>query len=216
VDPQSSYDRVAQEYAHHFGDEMERKPFDRKMLDWLAEKVGPRELICDLGCGPGQIARYLRNRGANTCGVDLSSEMVEQARRLNPEIPFQQGSMLELHGIPDGAYGGVAAFYSIVHFTGAEVARALREIRRVLRPNGVLLLAFHIGSETLHVQELLGLPVALDFVFHQPEQVKHQLVAAGFVLEEAIQRDPYPPEVEHPSRRAYLFARAPSGEGPRL
>jgi ubiquinone/menaquinone biosynthesis C-methylase UbiE len=209
VDPRSSYDRVAQEYASRFGDEMERKPFDRKMLDWLVEKVGPGELICDLGCGPGQIARYLRSQGANACGIDLSSEMVEQARRLNPEIPFQQGSMLDLQGIPARTYGGVAAFYSIVHFTGADVARALREIRRVLRPSGVLLLAFHIGSETLHVQELWGHEVALDFVFHPPEEVKRQLVAEGFVLEEVIQRDPYPPEVEHQSRRAYLFARAP-------
>jgi SAM-dependent methyltransferase len=209
VDSRSSYDRVAQEYAARFGEEMERKPFDRKMLDWLVEKVSPRELICDLGCGPGQIARYLRRQGANACGIDLSAEMVEQARRLNPEIPFQQGSMLDLQGIPEGAYGGVAAFYSIVHFTGADVARALREIRRVLRPNGVLLLAFHIGSETVHVQEMWGHKVTLDFVFHQPDELKRQLVAEGFVLEEVIQRDPYPPEVEHSSRRAYLFARAP-------
>lgn len=69
MDSRSSYDRVAQEYASRFGDEMERKPFDRKMLDWLVEKVGPRELICDLGCRPGQIARYLQSRGANASRV---------------------------------------------------------------------------------------------------------------------------------------------------
>jgi hypothetical protein len=36
---QSSYDRVAANYAEQFRDEMDKKPFDRKMLDWLAEKV---------------------------------------------------------------------------------------------------------------------------------------------------------------------------------
>ena len=35
---QTSYDRVAEDYAEHFCDEMDKKPFDRKMLDWLAEK----------------------------------------------------------------------------------------------------------------------------------------------------------------------------------
>lgn len=37
---QSSYDRVAENYAEQFRDEMDKKPFNRKMLDWLAEKVG--------------------------------------------------------------------------------------------------------------------------------------------------------------------------------
>jgi len=58
-DLQSSYDRVAENYAEQFRDELDKKPFDRKMLDWLAEKVGGLGVICDMGCGPGQIARYL-------------------------------------------------------------------------------------------------------------------------------------------------------------
>ncbi len=35
-DLQSSYDRVAENYAEQFCDELDKKPFDRKMLDWLA------------------------------------------------------------------------------------------------------------------------------------------------------------------------------------
>src|SRR5262249_18371751 len=93
---QSSYDRVAEDYAEQFRDEMDNKPFDRKMLDWLAEKVNGRGVICDLGCGPGQIAHYLHGRGVKVCGIDLSSEMVRQAQHLNPNIPFQQGDMLAL------------------------------------------------------------------------------------------------------------------------
>ena len=79
-DLQSSYDRVAEDYAEHFLDELERKPFDRKMLDWLAEKVGELGIICDMGCGPGQVARYLYEHGAKVCGVDLSAGMIERAR----------------------------------------------------------------------------------------------------------------------------------------
>jgi trans-aconitate methyltransferase len=59
----NSYDLVAENYAHQFRDEMDKKPFDRKMLDWLVEKVGGVGVICDMGCGPGQIARYLHSRG---------------------------------------------------------------------------------------------------------------------------------------------------------
>jgi 2-polyprenyl-3-methyl-5-hydroxy-6-metoxy-1,4-benzoquinol methylase len=91
---QSSYNRVAENYAEHFRDDLDKKPFDRKMLDWLAEKVGGLGVICDMGCGPGQIACYLHSQGAKVCGVDLSPAMVQQAQRLNPEILFQWGDML--------------------------------------------------------------------------------------------------------------------------
>src|ERR1035438_1683327 len=75
-DLEASYDLVAEEYARQFHNELEHKPFDRKMLDWLIEKVDCLGPICDLGCGPGQIVRYLHGRGAAACGIDLSTEMV--------------------------------------------------------------------------------------------------------------------------------------------
>ncbi len=205
---QRSYDLVAEGYAAEFRDELGRKPFDRKMLDWLAEKVGGRGPVCDVGCGPGQVARYLRDRGVETCGVDLSAEMVRQARLLNPDIPFAQGDMLDLAGVADGSYGGVAAFYSVLHVPRESVVKALGELRRVLAPGGVLLVAFHLGRETVHRDEWLGKEVSVDFHFFEREEMKGYLRAAGFSLEEVVERDPYP-EVEYPSRRAYIFARKP-------
>jgi SAM-dependent methyltransferase len=205
-DLQSSYDRVAEDYAEHFRDEMEQKPFDRKMLDWLAEKVGDTGTVCDMGCGPGQIARYLYNYGVKVCGVDLSQAMVERALALNPDIPFEQGDMLGLSRIADNSYGGIAAFYSIIHVPRLEVVQALQELKRVLRPAGVLLLTFHIGQEIIHRDEWWGKEVSLDFIFFETEEMKGYLGTAGFELEEMIERDPYR-DVEYPSRRAYIFAR---------
>jgi hypothetical protein len=49
----------------------------------------------------------------------------------------------------------------------------------------------------------------VDFIFYTTREMKDYLRAAGFDLEEAIERDPYP-EVEYQSRRAYLFARTPA------
>jgi SAM-dependent methyltransferase len=207
-DLQRSYDLVAEDYAEHFRDEMEEKPFDRKMLDWLAEKVGDLGIVCDMGCGPGQIARYLYDRGVKVCGVDLSQAMVERAAALSPDIQFEQGDMLHLSRIADNSYGGIAAFYSLIHVPRPSVIQALQELKRVLRPNGVLLLTFHIGQEIIHRDEWWGKEVSLDFIFFETEEMKSFLRTAGFELEEAIERDPYL-EVEYPSRRAYIFARKP-------
>ena len=184
------------------------KPFDRLMLDWLIAKVGGRGPICDMGCGPGQIARYLHSRGAPACGIDLSPEMVAQARRLNPEIPFQQGDMLALTGVGDETLGGIAAFYTLIHIPREQMVRAMTELKRVLRPGGALLATFHIGQQIVHLDEWWDRPVSLDFIFLERPEMKAFLQEAGFELEEAIERDPYP-DVEHQSRRAYLFARRP-------
>lgn len=205
---QNSYDRVAEEYAKRFYNELDSKPFDRKMLDWFIEKVNGVGTICDLGCGSGHIANYLHNRDLEVCGIDLSLGMVEQAQKLNPNIAFQQGDMLSLDDFADNSFGGIAAFYSIIHVPRLLVIDALREMNRVLRSKGVLLLTFHIGQQTHHLEEWFDKRVFLDFRFFETAQMKVDLQMAGFELEEAVERDPYP-EIEVQTRRAYLFARKP-------
>jgi RimJ/RimL family protein N-acetyltransferase/SAM-dependent methyltransferase len=203
---QSSYDKVAVEYAQEFRDELSRKPFDRKMLDWLIEKVARLGPICDLGCGPGQVAAYVHERGAEAMGIDLSNEMIRQAQLLNPQIRFEQGNILELTNIADASLGGVAAFYSLLHLPRASVVKGLSEINRVLRSGGVLLTANHIGADAVHRDEWFGQEVSLDFLFFETSEMKDYVVRAGFTLEEVLEREPYVGS-EYPSRRAYIFAR---------
>ena len=206
---QSSYDRVADEYARHIYDELRHKPLDRQLLDRFADRVRGTGIACDLGCGPGQVARYLSERKVEICGVDLSPGMIERARQLNPDIEFTQGDMLSLSW-PDQEWAGIAAFYAIVNLKPTDLVKAMREMHRVLHPGGWLLMSFHIGKEFEHVDDLWDCQVSLDFYFYRPEQVMRDLRSAGFAIEEVIERDPYPPEVEYQSRRAYVFARRPA------
>src|SRR5512135_123886 len=141
---QMSYDSVAEEYAHRIFDELQYKPLDRQLLDRLAASVEEGGLICDLGCGPGQIAHYLHEHGARVIGVDLSLQMIELARQLNPGLEFKQGNMQALD-VEDEAWAGIAAFYSLIHIPREEVVMVLQELKRVLRPGGLLLVAFHLG-----------------------------------------------------------------------
>lgn len=204
---QSSYDTVAEEYARRIYDELKDKPLDRQLLDRFAARVRDLGPVCDLGCGPGQIARYLRERGVNVFGLDLSPGMLAQARRLNPDIEFKLGNMLALDA-PAETWGGIAAFYSIIHIPRDQVVVALRELKRVLRADGLLLLAFHIGDETIHLEEWWEHRVSADFVFFQPNEMERYLQTAGFEIEESIERQPYP-DVEYQGRRAYILAQKP-------
>jgi SAM-dependent methyltransferase len=204
---QTSYDLVADEYVRRVFDELEHKPFDRHLLDRFAASVRGMGLSCDMGCGPGHVARYLHRQGTQVFGVDLSPAMVEQARRLVPGVDFRQGDMLALDA-EDEAWVGIAAFYSIIHIPRGDLPSALAEFHRVLRPGGVLLLAFHIGDDTIHLDEWWGQKVCVDFFWFHSDEVAGHLHSAGFEIEEIIERDPIP-DVEYQTRRAYIFARRP-------
>jgi len=208
---QDSYDRIADEYCKRIFDELAHKPLDRQLLQRLANTVksGP---ICDVGCGPGHVARFLKSCEADVFGIDLSPRMIELARRLTPEIQFFQGNMLSLE-VADGSCGAIAAFYSIIHLTPEELPKAFLEFKRVLRPGGTLLLAFHVGKETVHEDELWGYQVSLDFKVLGIEGDRravacHRLSCAGDNRERNIRR-----RRGVPSRRAYIFAEKPQLRG---
>src|SRR5712692_6173024 len=202
-----SYNQVAEEYVARIYHELEYKPLDRELLDRFATGVRGLGPACDMGCGPGHIAQYLHNRGADVLGIDLSPGMVEQARQLNPDIEFREGNMASLD-VDDEVWGGIAAFYSIIHIPREKVTHVLQEFKRVLRPNGLLLLAFHQGQEINHIDEWWGKKVSLDFIFFQRAEMEGYLAAAGFELEESIERLPYE-GVEVQTQRVYIFARKP-------
>jgi SAM-dependent methyltransferase len=202
---QLSYDRLADEYVRRIYDELQHKPLDRQLLDDFASRVKGTGAVCDLGCGPGHVSRYLCQHGVEVCGIDLSNEMVERARRLNPGIDFRQGDFFNLD-VEDATWAGIVAFYSIIHVPSSDHVLAFSAIRRVLRPGGLVLVAFHLGEQILHFDELWGKNVTIDFHLFRSSEVADALRSVGFEVEKIIERDPYP-EVEAQTRRAYILAR---------
>ena len=197
-----SYDRVANEYALRIFNELQHKPLDRELLNRFANEIAGR------GCGPGQVARYLRDAGTTVFGLDLSPQMIETARRLNPDISFREGNMMTLD-LDDRTLAGIAAFYAIVNIPKESLPLVFREMERVLQPGGLLLLAFHTGDEVVQEKELWGRPISMDFFLFRPSAIRRYIEAAGLGIEETVERGPYAPEVEYQSRRAYIFARKP-------
>src|SRR5205085_1049233 len=111
--------------------------------------------------------------------VDLSPAMVERASGLTLDVEFRQGNMLALD-VPDETWAGITAFYSLIHIPRSDLVRALGELRRVLRPGGLLLVSFHIGDETIHLDEWWGQQVCVDFHMFQSVEMAGSLTSAGF------------------------------------
>ena len=204
------YDSVSKEYADAFSGEHEKKPMDREILYRFSREVGNENPVWDLGCGPGQTTNHLRNLGIQASGLDISGQMLDQARRRHPDIHFQQGNILALE-FEDSSIAAILSFYAMVHFTKDQVGKAFREIHRVLRPNGLFLFTYHVGEETICISEFLGKQIDMDFMFFTTDFITGCLADCGFKQIDTIERDPYP-GVEYQSRRAYLFATKP-GDG---
>lgn len=108
----------------------------------------PGMKVLDLGCGPGHFTRALAERYGEIIfvGMDLSERMLTLARKSCgglPNLSFTRGDALDLP-LEDGSFDSVLSMASIKHWP--DQARGLREIRRILKPGGmVFILEAHQG-----------------------------------------------------------------------
>ena len=218
METRRSYDRMAPAYRDRFAGELEHKPFDRTFLDSVAELIDGSEWLIDLGSGPGQIGAYLAARGARVLSVDLSLAMLREAAALVPGGNRVQADMRVLP-FATASIGGIVAFYSLIHIPPDELAATLNELHRVLQIGGHFALTTHVTSPpgggaavreesslALHVEEMLSAPVDLDFYFYGVAELAPSLEQTGFALVESSEREPYAPEIEAQSKRAYVLA----------
>lgn len=201
----AAYDTVASDYAALLRDELENKPVDRAILAAFAElvKAAGDEPVGDIGCGPGRITNHLASLGVPVFGLDLSSRMIEVARRDYPTLTFEQGSMESLD-LADESLAGVVAWYSIIHTPPERLPGVFAEFSRVLIAGGLMLLAFQTGDEPRHIQRAYGHDISLDAYRLAPDSIQSKLRQVGLVEESRLIREP--DETER-TPQAFIMAR---------
>ncbi len=134
------YDGYAQVFADEAAVSAYNAHYDRPaVLGLLGDVTGLA--VLDAGCGPGLYASELLRGGAQVIGCDASSDMITLARRrLGPAPLLRQHDLNRpLDWLPDACID-LALLALVIHYLH-DRAGALREIYRVLRPGGALVIS---------------------------------------------------------------------------
>src|SRR2546430_12787266 len=138
----TSYNEIAEWYDQFLG---ERPVYREVILPNLLTLVGEveGEVICDLACGQGWVARELARGGAQVTGLDLSPNLLALAQRYEEQEPlgivYVQGDAQLASGLSDCQFTGCVCVMALI--TLPDLAAIFQSIRRILKPEGWLVFA---------------------------------------------------------------------------
>ena len=203
----ATYAAVAAAYGEATVGALDASPFERWVLDRVAEAVKGRPAV-DVGCGTGVVSAYLDEAGVDVRGIDLSPEMVAEARALHPALRFEVGDLRRLMR-PETAdgWGAVVSFYSLIHFAASELPDAVAALARPLAPGGLLVIGTQAGRAVRHLTTWYDQEIDLHWVHREPEDLIAAMTTAGLVDVEWYRRGPIG---EEKTERLYVLARRPA------
>jgi SAM-dependent methyltransferase len=220
VGRQPQYDVFADEFLEHAEDGFFNACYDRPAcLDLLGDVAGRR--VLDAACGPGLYAAELVRRGAQVVGFDHSPRMVEICRARVSQGDFRVHDLADPIGwLPDGSVD-LALCALAIEYVDNRVA-ALRELCRVLRPGGALVLSRqhptgdwlrHGGSyfDTRVIHETWSKGWSVRYWLAPLETTCEEISAAGFVIERLLEPRPVPEAADIDREEYERLTREPRG-----
>lgn len=169
------YDKIADAYAAQYG----RDSSDKPHVDMFLGKLSHQAQILDVGCGAGQNAYYMVQKGFHVTGIDLSKKMLALAQKNYPGCTFTTMDMRHLR-FPPEHFDGILSSFSLIHILDANVPDVLSGFYRVLEPNGWIAIFAQQGERDHYVDEPLAPGETMFFNFFTPERITSSLRDSGF------------------------------------
>ncbi len=143
------YRRLRASGAAGWGSDQEISELFERVQPWLAGLPVPARLL-ELGCGAGNLSLLLAARGDRVTGVDIAPTAVhwarERAEAAALAADFQVGDVVTLAPFGDKVFDAVVDGHCLHCIIGADRARCLEAVHRVLRPGGIFIVATMCGQ----------------------------------------------------------------------
>ena len=121
------------------------------LLEALGARIGPEDAVLDIGCGVGRLTRPLAARARRVAAIDVSSEMLAEARRLNAHldaVEWLHGDGESLRPVPDASIDACISHVVFRHIPDPAITLGyVRDMGRVLRPGGIAAFEFSNDPE---------------------------------------------------------------------
>ena len=143
------YDSLGKKYLK---DSMGLIPPERELF---VKKFPKNSSLLDVGCGGGRDTKYFINLGFEVTGIDLSSVMLNEARKLVPKAKFHKMDVLGLK-FPANTFDGIWAQAVLLHLKRGDVPKALKGLYKILKKGGILHVRVKHGKGEKLVKEKLS------------------------------------------------------------
>lgn len=169
---ESVYDRIANLYDEVLWSAM---PYNNEMDKFVSYLNGKD--VLDIGCAMGSFTKYISDKGLNVDGIDISSKMIDIARKKVPNVNFQVMDMLNL--TIDKVYDGIMFINSTIHIEKKYMVDLFKNVSKLLKDDGVIFIILLEGDGEMYVEEPLK-PSIKEFVnFCTKEEIECVFDASG-------------------------------------
>lgn len=179
-----TYDAVAGLYFKRWRDRSPIEAHIKRFSDMIHAYGLQREVILDIGCGPGFDTDLLRANHLKVIGVDLSFGMLQVGQR-HYSVPLVQADMRYLP--VTARIGGLWVSASLLHLDRQDTSTAAHRFAQVLLPGGLLYLSLKLGTGDGWSMDLYDKP--RYFSYWQSAEIDSLLKAAGFSIVDGWQGD---------------------------
>lgn len=205
-----AYDSMAVDYHDRFPDLSAEQPLDRAMIGAFAEYVrgGGDPAVLDAGCGTGRLVGPLRELGLEVTGVDLSPGMLAMARSAHPDVVFAAADLRRMP-FADHRFAGVVAWYSLINCAPDDLAAALAEVARVLRPGGHVLTGFQSGAGSRVQSNAYSKGYERELHLRTADEMAAAFEEAGLAVVARVSRVMEPATADGEFDQAFVVGRKP-------
>lgn len=145
-----------------------------------------RGRVIELGCGTGRVTGHLVAGGAEVDAVDVSAPMLAEARRRHPRATFHLLDMRGIGSFAEASFDAVIATCNVLDVLDDDDRRAvLRDVRRLLRPDGILVFSSHNRGHITRLREPWQLPL------RSPPRLVNGLIRLPFRLRNRRRLQPF-------------------------